>query len=243
VKRFWVYFLAITTASTLHGQVSESKASIPGRWDLVEVIKDTTIQFEPLTEITTDDPEEVEKSDPKDEEVVFYFGANNEFQEIFHGLQYRSAYRFISEDVMIIGETTYRILRLDKQEFRIQRYEEGLLSLGEPDILVFERSEKPFKLIKEYEEHVSYYGNGKKKSEGLYHNGREHGPWKQWYPNGQLKSEEMFRDGLPVGKFIRYHENGRIHQVGFRDQFTYPTGTWKTWDEKGQLLEEVDHNR
>lgn len=217
MKRFWVYFLAITTASQLHGQMSEAKASIPGRWELVEVIKDTTIQFEPLAAISTTDPEDVEKSDPKDEEVVFYFGTNNEFQEIFHGMQYRSAYRFISDDVMIIGETTYRILRLDKQEFRIQQYEVALLSQSEPDILVFEKSEKPFELIKEYEEHVSYHDNSQKKEEGTYHNGNQHGLWKEWHPNGQLKTSRRFINGIP-------------------------TGIWKTWDEKGKLLDEVDHN-
>lgn len=215
MKRLLVLIFFLTISCVVMGQTYKSEELIIGRWDLVEVIKDTTVKFEPLVELTTDNPETVEKSNPKNKEVVFFFTGTGEFQERFHGSQFRLSYRFLDKDIVIIGQSTYQILELTAQRLRIQLYEDDDFgSFIKPDISVFKKSRKPFKLIKEYEEHLSRHENGVKKKEGTYHNGYEHGIWQEWHPNGQLKSKRAFINGIP-------------------------TGTWKTWDEAGKLIEEV----
>lgn len=216
MKRLLPFILLLTISGAVNGQISQSQALISGRWDLIEIIKDTTGDFQPLTELTTEDPETTELSDNSKKEVVFFFASAQEFQELRFGHQYRSSYRFISNEVIIIGSTTFRILEINPKRLKIQRYEDEFIQLGEPDILAFEKSEKPFTLIKEYESHLTYHTNGLKKEEGTYHNGYQHGLWKTWHPNGQLKTNRGFIDGIP-------------------------TGTWKTWNEAGTLIKETKH--
>lgn len=213
MKRLSVLIFLLTISGTLSGQSSKSKELIPGRWDLIETIEDTSSGFEPLLELSTDDPETTKLSDTSQSEVVFFFTSRGEFQELRFGHQYRSTYRFLSEDVIIIGETTFQILEITKERLKIRVYEDDGFQLAEPDILIFEKSTKPFKLIKEYETHLSHHENGQKKEEGTYHNGYQHGEWKEWHTNGQLKSIRSFTEGRP-------------------------TGTWKTWDQAGRLIEE-----
>ncbi len=217
MKRLSALIFLLTISGTVSGQISQSKELIAGRWDLAETIRDTTAGFELLTELTTEDPETTTLSDNSQQEVVFFFTPAGEFQELRFGHKYRSSYRFISNEVVIIGATTFQILDIGPKQLKIQRYEDEFIQLSEPDILVFEKSEKPFTLIKEYESHLSHHANGRKKEEGSYHNGFQHGVWKTWHPNGQLKTSREFLDGIPIG-------------------------TWKTWDESGTLIEEKKHS-
>ncbi|GAB5524516.1 MAG: hypothetical protein Roseis2KO_23880 [Roseivirga sp.] len=213
MKRLSVLIFLLTISGTLSGQTKKSKELIAGRWDLTETIKDSTHGFEPLLELTTDDPETTALSDTSKDGVTFFFTYEGEFQELRFGHQYRSTYRFLSERVVIIGVTTFQILEITKELLKIQVYEDDGFQLAEPDILIFEKSAKPFKLIKEYEPYLSHHKNRQKKEEGTYHNGYQHGEWKEWHPNGQLKSIRSFTEGRP-------------------------TGIWKSWDKAGKLIEE-----
>lgn len=215
MKRLLVLIFLLTIPGTLSGQIKKSKELIRGRWDLIERIEDTTHGFEPLLDLTTEDPETTKLSDTSKDEVSFFFTISGEFQELRFGHQYRSSYRFLSNEVVIIGVTTFQILQITEERLKIQRYEDDGFQLAEPDILIFEKSDRTFKLIKEYETYLSHHENGQKKEEGTYHNGYQHGIWKEWYPNGQLKSRKTFTEGRP-------------------------TGIWKTWDESGNLLEEIN---
>lgn len=216
MKRLLVLIFLLTIPGTLSGQIKKSKELIRGRWDLIERIEDTTHGFEPLLDLTTEDPETTKLSDTSKDEVSFFFTISGEFQELRFGHQYRSSYRFLSNEVVIIGVTTFQILQITEERLKIQRYEDDGFQLAEPDILVFEKSAKAFKLIKEYETYLSHHEKGQKKEEGTYHNGYQDGIWKEWHPNGQLKSRKTFTEGRP-------------------------TGTWKTWDETGKLIKETDH--
>lgn len=217
MKRLSVLIFLLTISGTLSGQTKKSKELIPGRWDLTATIKDTTHGFKPLLELSTEDPETTKLSDTSQDEVTFFFTSSGEFQELRFGHQYRSTYRFLSEDVVIIGLTTFQILEITKERLKIQVYEDDGFQLAEPDILIFEKSDKAFKLIKEYEPHLSHHENGQKKAEGTYRNGFQHGLWKEWHWNGQLKTNRRFINGIP-------------------------TGTWKTWDETGKLIKEFNHS-
>lgn len=245
MKRLWVLFLLLTFCLSVNGQTNKSKELIVGRWDLVETIKDTTdTGFEPLLDLSTDDPETVSQSDPQDKEVVFFFTSEGEFQDKYHGQQYRDRYRFLSDDIVIIGKRTYQIIEITRQKLKIQSYEDDeFLSLNEPDILIFQKSEEPFKLIGEYQDHLSHYSDGQKKEEGTYHNGNPHDLWKVWYPNGQLKSQRTFRDGLPIGTFVYYHLNGQKKEEGTFNAYSRQIGVWKTWDEQGKLVEETNWSK
>ncbi len=213
MKRLSGLILLLTISVTLSGQSRKSKELITGRWDLIETVADTTRGVGPLLELSTDDPETTELSDTGQNEVIFFFTPSGEFQELRFGHQYRSTYRFLSERVVIIGVTTFQILEITKERLKIQIYEDDGFQMAKPDILIFEKSAKPFKLIKEYESLLSYHKNGQKKEEGTYHNGYQHGEWKEWHPDGQLKSIRSFTEGRP-------------------------TGIWKTWDKAGKLIEE-----
>ena len=54
------------------------------------------------------------------------------------------------------------------------------------------------------------YGNGQKKSEGKFKDGKLDGKWTSWYENGQIKSEENYKDGKRDGKWTTWYKNGRI---------------------------------
>ena len=96
------------------------------------------------------------------------------------------------------------------------------------------------------------------------------GRWKFWDEKGQLSEVVTFRHGSVHGKYERYHSNGQLLCEGLYvdDQFnalwtyyhpngqkqreeyyTYdelegmsePKGTWRTWNNKGQLIKVLEH--
>ncbi len=80
-----------------------------------------------------------------------------------------------------------------------------------------------------------YYENGKLKSEVGYKNGRFNGPTKEYYANGKLKLEGFSKDGEPEGLIKTYYESGRIEtEVVYKDGEPV-AGTFKEYDEKGNL--------
>ena len=49
---------------------------------------------------------------------------------------------------------------------------------------------------------IEWWGNGNKKEEGEYKNGKEEGKWIGWYENGNKMYEREYKDGKPEGKWI-----------------------------------------
>ena len=55
------------------------------------------------------------------------------------------------------------------------------------------------------------YGNGQKKREGRYKNGKLDGKWTAWHESGQKESEVNYKNGKLDGKLIEWFQfNGQI---------------------------------
>ena len=62
---------------------------------------------------------------------------------------------------------------------------------------------------------VDYYGNGQKKYERNFKNGKEEGLCIHWYENGQKQSEGQYRDGKPDGLWSEWTEGGERRDEWF----------------------------
>jgi|TARA_B110000261_G_scaffold163793_1_gene210837 antitoxin component YwqK of YwqJK toxin-antitoxin module len=80
-----------------------------------------------------------------------------------------------------------------------------------------------------------FNSNGTLDRIGKYSNGYQIGEWRFYYKNGQLKKLQFFVDSLSPKelKVISKYEN-TIATLYF------PVGTWKEWDEKGNLISETN---
>ena len=61
-----------------------------------------------------------------------------------------------------------------------------------------------------------------------------------WFPDGSRKMEGFFKAGKKDGMETSWHLNGSKWHQRFYEQGV-PVGTWKTWDQSGLLLSEVNH--
>ena len=61
-----------------------------------------------------------------------------------------------------------------------------------------------------------------------------------YYPNGQLWSEEHYRNGIQVGEEKAYQENGYPYYIGHYDDQGNCCGTWKFYNDKGELDKSVN---
>jgi len=92
---------------------------------------------------------------------------------------------------------------------------------------------------KEWVGEKSYYKNGTKSMEGSIINGLREGEWISWYDDGSIWSKGSFKNGLREGHGIIYYRNGNIQLEGFY-QKGERTGIWKSYDEDGKLIREVN---
>ena len=94
----------------------------------------------------------------------------------------------------------------------------------------FAQSSQPF---------VDYYDieQTKKRSEGLYSDGMEHGVWKYWYESGQLQEESTYFRGRLNGKTSIYFESGQKQNEGYF-MFNIQDSIYSAWNTKGKLIEE-----
>jgi hypothetical protein len=88
----------------------------------------------------------------------------------------------------------------------------------------------------------TFYPDGKKLWQGVKKNGVNDGPFTMWYPNGKVKMKGQYKKGLKEGKSTIYHLSGNLwkeqwHQVG------NPSGEWSTWNEDGDLIEEIAQDK
>ena len=70
--------------------------------------------------------------------------------------------------------------------------------------------------------------------------GRRDSVCTSYYPNGQLWSEEHYRNGIQVGEEKAYQENGYPYYIGHYDDNGNCCGTWKYYNEKGELYRSVN---
>ena len=84
---------------------------------------------------------------------------------------------------------------------------------------------------KSYE--LTWHGDGPKKIEGTFKNGKPDGLWVFYYSNGQLEAKSHYKDGKIDGSHVMWHPNGqrwseRNWKNGVKD------GAWMYWHENGQ---------
>ena len=76
--------------------------------------------------------------------------------------------------------------------------------------------------------YVTYYENGKKKSEEHYKDGNLDGPVTEWYKNGQKEWEAQYKNDKPDGLWTAWHENGKKKlERHFRDGRLVSASAWK----------------
>lgn len=86
-----------------------------------------------------------------------------------------------------------------------------------------------------------YPGKAQLKFEGFQDEEKKrHGKWVFYGKNGKELSMTMYDHGKRHGHTIVRYPNGAIHYYGEYDQDA-KTGVWKTYDENGDLVSEVDY--
>ena len=61
---------------------------------------------------------------------------------------------------------------------------------------------------------VPFTGKVTGKSQGLFKNGKTHGPWVRYHDNGQLRFKGTYKDNMRVGPSVGYYDNGRLYYKG-----------------------------
>ena len=90
-------------------------------------------------------------------------------------------------------------------------------------------------------ETVEYHPNGAVKMRGkLNDNGMRHGLWISFYDNGIKWSEAYYIDGVLDGHSITFFPNGKVRYIGEYKNGD-KTGTWKFYDEAGELVKEENY--
>ena len=84
----------------------------------------------------------------------------------------------------------------------------------------------------------SLFFNGKLKSEQSYRDGKDHGNWVFYFINGTIQVEGKFDNGLRIGDWKYYHENGMLWKHHYYSDIGQKTGSWKEFDDLGNLIKE-----
>lgn len=137
-------------------------------------------------------------------EIILKFNEENKLDFTQGGTPYKARFS-LKDSILTIGNRKYIISRLT-QDILILKENDDLFS-AETN---YRRSKKKIKIIKEFEEIVQKFPNGKLKYRGMLHNGFEHGKHTEWYENGQKKSERYFIDAIPVGIWKEWDKNGKL---------------------------------
>ena len=86
-----------------------------------------------------------------------------------------------------------------------------------------------------------YFSNGNIAASGQIDGNKNTGKWQYYYESGSLESEGIFVNDLPEGKWVWYYVSGILKEEGYYD-LGKRTGIWKSFDEKGDLINETDFN-
>ncbi len=92
----------------------------------------------------------------------------------------------------------------------------------------------------EYKE-IEYYPSGKKLLEGSFTpNHKRNGKWISWFENGKIRSEAHYLNGKNDGKLTVYREDGSLFYEGFYKQ-GLKEGVWRIYNDSGKLGAEVKY--
>jgi len=83
-----------------------------------------------------------------------------------------------------------------------------------------------------------YYEDGILEKSSEWKDGKRQGKWEAFYPNGSTWSVHTYENGVQVGVYRTWHPNGKPFIEGHYDRSGKPDGTWKFYDERGQLIQE-----
>lgn len=204
-RKFLILFITSISFQNINAQFKVEQ--LIGTWESyeTETQRKKREQNIPITEPI----ESNKKSNPT--EIILKFNQGNKMDLTQAGVPYKANYT-LKDSVLTMGNRKYIISKLTQDILILKDYES--LFLSETN---YRRSKKEIKIIKEFEEVIEKFANGKLKYKGMLHNGYDHGKHTEWYENGQKKSERYFIDGIP-------------------------TGTWKEWDKEGKLLKEKKWN-
>ena len=89
-------------------------------------------------------------------------------------------------------------------------------------------------------EWTTFYPDGRLRWRGMKENGINNGPFTMWYPDGKVKMRGQYKEGGKDGKSTIFHMNGAKWREQWHEKGK-AVGTWKTWNEAGELIEEVSH--
>jgi len=89
---------------------------------------------------------------------------------------------------------------------------------------------------------TTFFPDGKPRWQGHKKEGLNHGQYAMWYENGRKRMEGAYENGQKHGRSISWHPNGVKWQYKFH-QFGEPKGTWSTWDNQGNLISKVNHEK
>ena len=84
------------------------------------------------------------------------------------------------------------------------------------------------------------YGNGQKEAEANFKDGKKDGLAFGWYADGKKKFETSYKDDKLDGLGVEWYRNGqKIEEVNFKDGKR--DGLWTVWYENGQKAREVNY--
>ena len=91
-------------------------------------------------------------------------------------------------------------------------------------------------------EWTTFFPDRRPRWKGQKKDGLNHGPFTMWYPEGLKKMEGIYENGKKHGLSTMWHLNG----AKWREQHHYfgsPVGNWKTWNNQGEMIENINHNK
>lgn len=85
------------------------------------------------------------------------------------------------------------------------------------------------------------YPNGQWLSRQEYVDGIGQGSWINYYDNGNLKEVGLYNQNRVEGAIKKYYSNGQLESEGTYREWRIRVGVWNYYNEKGVLVETVDH--
>ena len=137
-------------------------------------------------------------------EIILKFNQGNKMDFTQAGIPYKGKYK-LKDSLLTMGNRKYIISKLTKDILVLKDYDNIFSKQTN-----YRRSRKKIEIIKEFEEVVEKFPNGKLKYKGMLHNGFDHGKHTEWYENGQKKSVRYFIDGIPTGIWKEWDKNGKL---------------------------------
>lgn len=120
-------------------------------------------------------------------------------------------------------------------------------------------------IVNRHGEYKEFYENGNIKRVCEYKyvvigsGGGKHGFYKEYYKDGSIKVEGSYRDDVKDGRWVTYHKSGEVESDGYHikeksyneygEQYANirkggsKNGTWKYFDDNGQLIKQESWHR